>query len=155
VEPAPDAVPADLCSTVPASVRQGLVSDTSSATGGSPTAACSLRSPVDVKEPTRVLVTWLASDDEGIAADVLASQCRSFDRLVYQVASGFSAKGADRICAASGGKGGQGSSTIAATTGRQVVLVRYDAPTSAATALDRGKQVLEGVLASLTSGAGS
>ena len=152
VGPAVDPVPANLCSAVPSQLRSGLVDDSSTASGGSPTAACSLRSPGEVKDPVRILVTWLASDDEGIAADVLASQCRSFDRLVSTVAPGFSARGADRVCAASGAQKGQGSSTIAATAGRQVVVVRYDAATSAPTALARGKQVLEGVLASLSSG---
>ncbi|GAB3667913.1 hypothetical protein GCM10027596_37700 [Nocardioides korecus] len=152
VGPAVDPVPANLCSAVPSQLRTGLVDDSSSASGGSPTAACSLQSSVDAKQQTRILVTWLASDDESIAANVLASQCRSFDKLVYTVTSGFSAQGADHACAASGAQKGQGSSTIAATAGRQVVVVRYDAPASASTALERGKQVLEGVLSSLSSG---
>jgi len=150
-----DPVPANLCSTVPSQLRTGLVDDSSSASGGSPTAACSLRSAGEAKDPVRILVTWLASDDGNAAASVLDSQCRSFDRLVYKIAPSFSAKGADRVCAASGGKGGQGSSTLAASAGRQVVVVRYDAATSAGTALDRGRQVMEGVLASLASTPGS
>ena len=154
IEPETDQAPADLCATVPTSVRQGLVSDTSSSTGSSPTAACSLRSPVGTAQPVRVLVTWLVMDDSAAAADVLASQCRSFDRLVYRVETGFSARGADRGCAASGGTGGQGSATLAATTGRQVVVVRWDGPGSASSALAKGRQTLEGVLGSL-GGSGS
>ncbi|MCW2866718.1 MAG: hypothetical protein JWR20_906 [Marmoricola sp.] len=156
VGPAVDPVPANLCSAVPGQLRQGLIDDNSSSAGSSsPTAACSLRSSGDVKDPVRILVTWLAADDGNAAASVLDSQCRAVDRLVYTVASNFSAKGADRVCAASGGKGSHGASTLAASAGRQVVVVRYDAATSAGTALDRGRQVMEGVLASLSSTPGS
>src|SRR5438094_574782 len=49
-EPAPlkamqPEVPADLCATVPAPARAGLISNGDSDPTGNPTAACSLRSP--------------------------------------------------------------------------------------------------------------
>lgn len=153
LKPLPQTVPADLCATVPEALRTGLVSDTTTDDTGNPTAACSLRSPVGAAEPVRAVITWLQVDDEYHADDVLASQCRSFDLATLRNESGFRATGADKACAASGRSARGGSATMAAVAGQQVVTVRYDAEaTDAATALSRGRTMLEGVLAALTTG---
>ncbi len=152
----PEEVPADLCAVVPPAARGGLVTDSSLDDRGTPTAACSLRSPVGSSDGVRALVTWLQSDDQYAADEVLASQCRAVDTSVFRNQSGFRATGADKACAASGTESGAGSVTIAAAAGRQVVTVRYTAQgQSAAEALTRGRQLLEGVLGGLAGQSGT
>lgn len=152
----PQEVPADLCAVVPSAARGGLVTDSSLDERGTPTAACSLRSPVGSPDDVRALVTWLQSDDEYAADEVLASQCRSVDTAVFRVQTGFRAEGADKACGASGTESGAGSATLAASAGRQVVTVRYTAQgQTGAAALARAQQVLEGVLSGLAGRAGT
>lgn len=150
VEPLPDATPADLCATIPAALRAGLVSDSSVDEDGTPTAACSLRSPVRTEEPVTGLVTWLRLDDDEMADDALESQCRSVDLTAQQRASAFTVEGAEKACGASGTGSGGGTTTMAGVNGRQLVTVRWTtASGSAAEALDRGRQLMAGVLAEL------
>lgn len=152
----PQEVPADLCAVVPPAARGGLVTDSSLDERGTPTAACSLRSPVGSSDGVRALVTWLQSDDSYAADEVLASQCRAVDTAVFRNQSGFNAVGADKACAATGTESGAGSVTMAASAGRQVVTVRYTAQgQSPDVALTRGRQVLEGVLAGLAGQSGA
>ena len=47
VQALPPEAPADLCATLPAATRAGLVGSSSTDVEGTPTAACSLRSPDD------------------------------------------------------------------------------------------------------------
>ena len=149
-------VPADLCAVVPTAARGGLVTDSSLDERGTPTAACSLRSPVGSTDDVRALVTWLQSYDEYAADEVLASQCRAVDTALFRVQTGFRAEGADKACGASGTASGAGSATLAASAGRQVVTVRYTAQgQTGAAALARAQQVLEGVLSGLAGQAGT
>lgn len=144
-------VPADLCATVPAAAREGLVSSASSDDTGNPTAACSLRSPDAAEDQVRAVITWVQSGDEFLADDTLDSQCAAFDPRDYRVLSGFEAGGADRACAATGKPGGADSATLAAVNGLEVVTVRFTSEaTGGPTALARGQQMLEGVLEVLT-----
>ena len=153
----PQEVPADLCAVVPTAARGGLVTDSSLDERGTPTAACSLRSPVGSTDDVRALVTWLQSDDEYAADEVLASQCRvgGHGRCSgCRPASGPRAP--TRPVAASGTASGAGSATLAASAGRQVVTVRYTAQgQTGAAALARAQQVLEGVLSGLAGQAGT
>lgn len=145
-------VPADLCATVPAAARAGLIADSSSSIAGNPTAACSLRSRDVTQGQVRAVVTWIQSGDETSADAVLDSQCRAVDRSVFRVVSNFQAVGADRACAASGNLGGVDSATLAAVSGLEVVTVRLSPPPAGGgpSALVQGQQVLEGVLGALT-----
>jgi hypothetical protein len=146
----PPEVPADLCALVPPSARQGLLTNSSTDETGNPTAACSLRSPDGAATEVRAVGTWLQTNDEISADEVLASQCRAIDRLKYRVQSGFQADGAEDACAASGSSGGADSATIAAVKGLEVVTVRVTStPPGETPALARAQQMLEGVLSSL------
>lgn len=155
-EPAPvqamePETPADLCATVPPAARQGLVATATSNDTGLPTAACSLRTPDSADKEVRAVVTWLKSDDEVSADEVLDSQCRAVDRRDYRVEPGFRAAGADKACAASGKISGADSATLAGVNGLEVVTVRLSSEVAGGpTALARGQQMLEGVLAALT-----
>ncbi len=143
-------VPADLCALVPEAARQELVANASSDETGNPTAACSLRSADNAATEVRAVVTWLQTNDEDSADEVLASQCRAIDRAKYQVADGFLAAGADEVCAGSGTVDGADSATIAAVHGLEIVTVRVTSePPDASPALTRAKQMAEGVLGSL------
>ena len=104
LKPMEPEVPADLCATVPAAAKAGLVTNSDSDTTGNPTAACSLRSPDGSKAQVRAVVTWVQLDDDVTADDVLASQCRAIDRTEFKEQTGFAAQGADKACAASGGR---------------------------------------------------
>lgn len=143
-------VPADLCATVPAQTRAGLVDSASADETGNPTAACSLRSPTGKRPEVRAVVTWLKTNDEVSADDVLGSQCRSIDRQEFRMQSGFSVDGAENACAGSGKIDGADSATMAAVSGLEVVTVRFtSSPASGTAANDRARAMLEGVLAEL------
>ena len=147
LEPMEPEVPADLCSTIPADLKTGLVSNSNTDPTGNPTAACSLRSPVDSTRQVRAVVTWVQLNDEDSAATVLDSQCRSIDRTEFKEQTGFEAEGADRACAAVGTLAGADSATLAAVADREVVTVRLsELPPGRAPALGRAQQMLEGVL---------
>jgi hypothetical protein len=154
-EPAPlevaePEVPADLCATVPAAVRAGLIAASNSDPTGNPTAACSLHSSDGAATEVRAVITWLQSNDDVTAAGVWDSQCRAIDRTQFREQSGFTAAGADKACAASGKVDGADSATLAAASGREVVTVRLSSePAGTTPALDRGKQLLEGVISAL------
>ena len=146
----PPEVPADLCALVPEAARQGLVANASSDESGNPTAACSLLSADNAATEVGAVVTWLQTNDESSADEVLASQCQAIDGTKYQVVDGFRASGADEACAASGRTDGADSATIAAVHGLEIVTVRVTSrPPGAPPALTRAKQMLEGVLSSL------
>jgi hypothetical protein len=150
LKPMEPEVPADLCATVPASARVGLVSNSTTVTTGNPTAACSLRSPANSKRQARAVVTWVQLNDEVSAGEVFDSQCRSIDRTEFKEQAGFEAEGADRACAARGTLEGADSATMAAVSDREVVTVRLSEPSPAtATAFARAQRMLEGVLASM------
>jgi hypothetical protein len=144
-------VPADLCATVPPAAREGLLTNASSDDTGNPTAACSLRTPDGADKPLQAVITWVQSSDEVGAEDVLRSQCAAVDRRELRVRSGFEAEGATRACAASGKVDGADAATLAGVNGLEVVTVRLTSElTGGPTALLRGQQMLEGVLAALT-----
>ena len=145
-------VPADLCATVPKEARAGLIDSASADETGNPTAACSLRSASGKRPEVRALVTWLKTNDEISADDVLDSQCRSIDRQEFRVQSGFSVEGAENACAGTGKVDGSDSATVAAVSGLEVVTVRISSrPAGGTPADDRARQILEGVLAELGS----
>jgi hypothetical protein len=154
-EPAPltatkPEVPADLCATVPEAARAGLLANSNTDDTGNPTAACSLRSADGARNQVQAVVTWLQANDDTDAESVWKSQCRAVDRLEYRDQSGFAAKGADQACGATSKAGGADAATLAAVSGREVVTVRLTSkPPGTPTSLDRGQQLLEGVLASL------
>jgi len=142
-------VTADLCATVPAAVRAGLIGDSSTDATGNPTAACSLRSPDAASTQVQAVVTWLQTTDEESADEVWDSQCRAIDRQQYREQS-VRAGGADDACAASGNIDGADSATLAAVSGRQVVTVRLSAmPPGKAPVIARAQVMLEGVLSSV------
>jgi len=146
-------VPADLCATVPAATRSGLIGDATTDETGNPTAACSLRSPDAASTQVHAVVTWLQTNDEESADEVWDSQCRAIDRQQFHEQSGFHAAGADDACAASGKIDGADSATLAAVSGREVVTVRLTSmPPGTAPAMGRAQQMLEGVLSSLAGG---
>jgi hypothetical protein len=144
-------VPADLCATLPAATRAGLIANSNADETGNPTAACSLRSPDNAATEVRAVVTWLQAGDEVSADGAYASQCRAIDRLRFQEIEGFRAAGADEACAATGKAAGADSATLAAVVGREVVTVRLSSqPAGEIPAGTRGQQMLEGVLKSLS-----
>ena len=150
LKPMQPEVPANLCSTVPAAARAGLVTNSNSDTTGNPTAACSLRSPDGSPGQTRAVVTWTQVNDDVSAGEVLDSQCRSIDRTEYKEQAGFTVPGADRACAGSGTVDRADSATMAALAGRQVVTVRLSSlPPGKTPASERARQMLQGVLASM------
>jgi hypothetical protein len=157
-EPAPlkamkPVVPADLCATLPAATRQGLIANSNSDPTGNPTAACSLRSPDAASPQVRAVVTWLQTDTEESADSVLDSQCRAIDRLQFHEQAGFQVAGARKACAANGKLDGADSTTLAAVSGVEVVTVRLSSsPPAGVPVLGRGQQMLEGVLSSLAAG---
>lgn len=146
-------VPADLCATVPAEVRKGLDTSSSSDPSGNPTAACSLRSPVGADREVRAVVTWMKTNDEISADEVLDSQCQSLDRQSMREQRGFQVEGAESACAASGKVDGADSATMAAVTDLEVVTVRVSSlPPGKDPSLSRARQIAEGVLSSSTGG---
>jgi hypothetical protein len=150
LKPMEPEVPANLCATVPAAARQGLVTSANTDATGAPTAACSLRSAGTATPQVRAVITWLQVDDDYTADDVLASQCRAIDRRQFRTPAGFEAAGADKACAGSGRIDGADSATLAAVNGRQVVTVRLTSqPPGGQPALARAQQMLEGVLGEL------
>jgi hypothetical protein len=157
-EPAPlkpmePEVPADLCATVPAALRQGLISNSNTDATGNPTAACSLRSPDAADPQVRAVVTWVQTNDDTTANDVWGSQCRAIDRRAFTEKAGFQAAGADKACAASGKVDGADSATLAAVSNREIVTVRLSSlPAGKPPAIARGKAMLEGVLGSVAGG---
>jgi hypothetical protein len=143
-------IPADLCATVPAAARAGLLANSNTDQTGNPTAACSLRSPDNAGTQVQAVVTWVQTSTDETGIDVLDSQCRAIDRTEFREQAGFQAQGADKACAASGKINGADSATLAALSGREVVTVRVSSePPDKVTAIDRGQQMLEGVLGSL------
>jgi hypothetical protein len=143
-------VPADLCSTVPAQLRDGLLTNSNNSATGNPTAACSMRSPDDAARKVRAVVTWVQLNEEYSADEVLDSQCRAIDPKEFRIQDGFSAKGASRSCAGSGTVEGADSASIAALTDREVITVRVDyEPKGKQPAMTTGKQMLEGVISSM------
>ena len=150
VQALPPEAPADLCATLPAATRAGLVGSSSTDVEGTPTAACSLRSPDAASPQVTAVVTWLKSDDEDSAAQIYQSQCRSIDRTEYRLQRGFSPRGADEACAGSGTVSGADSATMTALADREIVVVRLGSkPAGTVTAIARSQAMLEGVLASL------
>lgn len=150
LEPMEPEVPADLCSTIPAELKTGLVSNSNTDTTGNPTAACSLRSPVTSKREVRVIVTWVQLNDEDNANTVLDSQCNAINPQEFKEQAGFQAEGADRACAAVGTLAGADSATLVAVADREVLTVRFtELPPGQTPALARGQQMLEGVLAEM------
>ncbi len=144
---APD-VPANLCSTIPEDARAGLVVASNTSTEGNPTAACSLRSESGAAEEVRAVVTWTHLDDSREAASVLASQCRAIDPEEYVVQQTMAVEGVDASCGGTGRS--RDSSTIAATSGREVLTVRVGVkPPGKPDALARAQAMLAGVLASM------
>ncbi len=143
-------VPADLCATVPADTRANLIANSNSDDSGNPTAACSLRSEDGSPTTVHAVVTWLQTNDDDEARDVLESQCNAIDRADFRMQSGFAAKGSDESCAASGKVDGADSASVAAASGREVVTVRLTSlPPGDDAALGRAQAMLEGVLSSL------
>ena len=143
-------VPADLCATVPAQLREGLIMNANNSDSGNPTAACSMRTPDNAKNKVRVVVTWVELNEEYSADEVLDSQCRSIDPQEFRMQDGFSAKGAQRACAGSGTVEGADSASIAALTDREVITVRLDyEPKGKQPAMTAAKQMLEGVISSM------
>ena len=150
VEPLDPVVPADLCATVPAQLREGLITNANNSDTGNPTAACSMRSPDDAADKVHAVVTWVELNEEYSADDVLDSQCRSIDPREFRMQEGFSAKGAQRACAGSRTVKGADSASIAALTDREVITVRLDyEPKGKQPAMAAGKQMLEGVISSM------
>ncbi len=145
-------VPADLCATVPAALRQGLVANATSDPTGNPTAACSLRSADGASTQVRAVVTWVQATDDASADEILDSQCRAIDGTELAQQASFAAKGADRACAAGSKADGADSATLAGVTGREVIVVRLSSkPAAGEPALKRGTKMIEGVLAALAS----
>jgi hypothetical protein len=150
LEAAEPEVPADLCATVPADTRKGLIDSASADETGNPTAACSLRSPTGKRPEVRAVVTWLKTNEEASADEVLDSQCRSIDRQEFRMQSGFSVDGAENACAGSGKADGADSATMAAVSGLEVVTVRLSSrPADGTPANERARAMLEGVLGEL------
>ncbi|MET0837227.1 MAG: hypothetical protein ABWY19_00495 [Marmoricola sp.] len=150
VQALPPEAPADLCATVPAATRAGLVGSSSTDLQGPPTAACSLRSPGGAEPEVAAVVTWLKSDDEEAATQVYESQCRSIDTTEFRVQKGFRPRGADQACAGSGTAGGTDSATMTARADREIVVVRLRSkPAGTVSAMARSQAMLEGVLATL------
>jgi len=150
VQALPPEAPADLCATLPAATRAGLVGSSSTDVDGTPTAACSLRSPDGATPQVTAVVTWLKSDDEDSAAQVYQSQCRSIDRTEYRAQPGFKPRGADEACAGSGTVSGADSATMTALADREIVVVRLGSkPAGKVPAMARSQAMLEGVLATL------
>ncbi len=143
-------IPADLCATVPAELRKGMIANANTDETGHPTAACSLRSPDDASPAVRTVVTWLQASDDISADEIFESQCRAVDVGKSREQAGFQAKGAARSCASSGKADGADSTTMAAVTGREVITVRVNStPAGDQPALQRGQLILEGVLAAM------
>jgi len=150
VQPLEPVVPADLCATVPAQLREGLLINANNSDTGNPTAACSMRTPDDAANKVRAVITWVELNEEYSADEVLDSQCRSIDPAEFRMQDGFSAKGAERACAGNGTVKGADSASMAALTGREVITVRLDyEPKGKQPALTAGKQMLEGVISSM------
>jgi len=138
VQPLEPVVPADLCATVPAELREGLIMNANNSATGNPTAACSMRSEDDAKSKVRAVVTWVQLNEEYSADEVLDSQCRAIDPQEFRIQDGFSVKGAD-------------SASMAALSDREVITVRLDyEPKGDQSAMAAGKQMLEGVLETLS-----
>ena len=150
VEPLEPVVPADLCATVPAQLREGLIMNANNSDSGNPTAACSMRTPDDAKNKVRAVVTWVELNEEYSADEVLDSQCRSIDPQEFRMQEGFSVKGAQRACAGSGTVKGTDSASLAALTDLEVITVRLDyEPKGKQPAMTAAKQMLEGVIGSM------
>jgi hypothetical protein len=151
VQPLEPVVPADLCATVPAELREGLIINANNSETGNPTAACSMRSEDDAKPKVRAVVTWVQLNEEYSADEVLDSQCRAIDPQEFRMQDGFTVKGANRACAGSGTVKGADSASMAALSDREVITVRLDyEPKGPQSALAAGKQMLEGVLGTLS-----
>ncbi len=143
-------VPADLCATIPKSLRQDLLANSNTDATGNPTAACSLRSPSGSSGVVEAVVTWLQSDNDSTAAEILDSQCRAIDRSQFREQKGFAPAGTDRSCAASKRGDDSDSATMAASSGREVVTVRYSAqPPEKEDASKRAQKMMEAVFSSL------
>jgi len=150
VEPLEPVVPADLCATVPAQLREGLITNANNSDTGNPTAACSMRTPDNAANKVRAVVTWVELNEDYSADEVLDSQCRAIDPQEFRMQEGFSAKGAQRACAGSGTDKGADSTSMAALTDREVITVRLDyEPKGEQPAMTAGKQMLEGVISSM------
>ena len=144
-------VPADLCATVPAAAREGLIANSNTDDTGNPTAACSLRSPDAARPQVQVVVTWLQASDDTSADDVYESQCNAIDPTKFKKQSGFQAQGADQACAGSGTTGAADAASLAAVSGQEIVTVRLDSqPPGGTPALGRATTMLEGVLSALS-----
>jgi hypothetical protein len=150
VQPLEPVVPADLCATVPAQLREGLIMNANSSESGNPTAACSMRTPDNAKNKVRAVITWVELNEEYSADEVLDSQCRSIDPQEFRMQDGFSAKGAQRACAGNGTVKGADSASVAALTDREVITVRLDyEPEGEQPAMTAAKEMLEGVISSM------
>jgi hypothetical protein len=151
VQPLEPVVPADLCATVPKDLREGLIVNANNSETGNPTAACSMRSEDGAKTQVTAVVTWVQLNEDYSAEEVLDSQCRAIDPQEFQKQDGFSVEGAIRACAGTGKAKGADSASMAAMSDREVITVRLDyEPKGKQPALTVGKQMLEGVLGTLS-----
>jgi len=96
------------------------------------------------------VVTWIQTNDEQSAADVLDSQCLAVDRQKFREQTGFDAEGSGKSCAGSGKVDGADSATMAASSGVEVVTVRLSSlPPGRSPVMPLAQDMLEGVLSSL------
>ncbi len=150
LKPMEPEVPADLCATVPAPLRQGLIANSNTDSSGNPTAACSLRSPGNESPAVHAVVTWVQTNEDVSANEMWQTQCDAMDLHALTEQPGFQAAGADKACAASGTVDGADSVTVAAYSNREVVTVRLSsAPAGKPPAITQAKAMLEGVLDSV------
>ena len=151
VEPLEPVVPADLCATVPAQLREGLIVNANNSDTGNPTAACSMRSATTPRPrsapwspgcsstrstpPTR---SWTAS---AAPSTPRSSACRT-----GSLSKGRSAA----LCGQRHGRREPTRPSMAALTDREVITVRLDyEPKGKQPAMTVGKQMLEGVISTL------
>lgn len=149
VESVPPAAPADLCALVPDQVSKGLEASASSDESGDPRAVCSLRSTAG--PGVRAVVTWLQLEEENPADVVLSSQCNAIDRSRLDEAESFEVEGATHTCAGQRETDGEDVASVAVRRGREVLTARVESRGGTA-ALDRSRQLLEGVLAEIDTG---
>jgi len=151
VQPLEPVVPADLCATVPAELREGLIANANNSETGNPTAACSMRSEDGAKTEVTAVVTWVQLNEDYSADEVLDSQCAAINPQEFKKQDGFTVEGANRACAGSGTVKGADSASMAALSDREVITVRLNyKPKGEQPALTVGKQMLEGVLGTLS-----
>lgn len=142
-EALPPSVPADLCGLLPEEGTAGTTGSSSSSDSGDPLAVCNLAG--DGRE-LEGLVTWLQLESDGGAQTVYETQCAGIDTSVLEEQD-LAVDGADEVCAAAGGQGGEDVASLALRAGREVLTVRVttrddEGPPS----LERATLLAEGVL---------